>query len=245
MIRLSSPAHRLLICLVLAVTTLAAGCTAPSPTAPATPTLAPLAQIALNYQTQNDLIAARAALAGLDLTDPAVAVAELAQQEAAAGRTDTARALAELAGALQATPTVEGPDATEPSPAATEAPPTETATPEPRGFELVSRERVCERKIGSALLEVYTQDSTGGQIGGFEVQVNWNGGSDRFFTGLKPDIGPGYGDFQMEPGVSYLVRLAAWPQIVADDVISEACATETTSYPGGVRLVFRQAADAP
>lgn len=224
---------------------ISAGCTPASPTATPTPTAAPLVEIARHFADNRDLIAARAALAGLALEDAPAAVTALAQQEAAAGHADDSRALAALAAALLATPT--GPEASTERPVVvdTEAP-TRTArlteTPAAVGFELVSRERVCDRKVGSALLEVFTQDAGGGQIGGFEIQVIWNGGADRFFTGLKPDIGPGYGDFQMEPGVSYRVRLAAWPDVAADDVISEACATETTSYPGGVRLVFRRLA---
>lgn len=35
----------------------------------------------------------------------------------------------------------------------------------------------------------------------------WSGGSDSFFTGFKPEIDPGYADFQMEPGELYQVKL--------------------------------------
>ena len=232
----------LLIALVIGT-----GCAPAATPVPAPPTIAPLTQIALTYEEHQDLIAARAALAGLGLADPLAAVSERAQQEAAAGQNENAQALAALAAALQLTP--ESPHVTaETNPTATAeatAAPLPSATPVPNGFELVSRERVCERVIGSALLEVFTQDANGAQIGGLEVQVSWNGGSDRFFTGLKPEIGPGYGDFQMEPGVNYRVRLASAPQVVAENVLSEACATDTTAYPGGVRLVFRQTDNAP
>lgn len=242
MIGFRRPASSLLVSILIGVLALSAAC-APTPAAASpTPTVAPLLEIARNFEKNGDLIPARAALAGLGLDDPIAAVAQLAQQEAAAGNADDARVLAALAAALQITPEAptDIPTPTASLPTSTPAEP--TATAEPAGFKLVNRERICNRTIGAALLEVFTQDATGAQIGGFEVQVLWNGGSDRFFTGLKPNVGPGYGDFQMEPGVNYRVRLAAWPDVVADDVISEACATETSSYPGGVRLVFRQVA---
>ncbi len=242
MIGFRRPAPSLLVSILIGVLALNAGCApTPAPASP-TPTVVPLVEIARNFEKNGDLIPARAALAGLGLDDPIAAVAQLAQQEAAAGNADDARVLAALAAGLQTTPEAptDIPSPTAAFPTSTPAGP--TATAKPAGFELVNRERVCNRAIGAALLEVFTQDATGEQIGGFEVQVLWNGGSDRFFTGLKPNIGPGYGDFQMEPGVNYRVRLAAWPDVAADDVISEACATETSAYPGGVRLVFRQVA---
>lgn len=242
MTALRRPASSLSLAIFIGALALIVGCTpAPTPASP-TPTVAPLVEIARNFEKNGDLIPARAALAGLGLDDPIAAVAQRAQQEAAAGNADDARVLAALAAALQTTPEAptDIPSPTPGIPTSTPAEPTPTA--KPAGFELVNRERICNRAIGAALLEVFTQDATGEQIGGYEVQVLWNGGSDRFFTGLKPEIGPGYGDFQMEPGVNYRVRLAAWPDVAAGDVISEACATETSSYPGGVRLVFRQVA---
>jgi hypothetical protein len=38
--------------------------------------------------------------------------------------------------------------------------------------------------------------------------VTWEGGEDHFFTGFKPALGVGYGDFEMEPGISYTIQLA-------------------------------------
>ncbi|HRF50267.1 MAG TPA: hypothetical protein PLC98_21730 [Anaerolineales bacterium] len=229
----------LLRLLAIGALVLSAGCEAPPAIPIPSETPPPLVQIATTYRDSRDLIAARAALAGLGLTDPTTAIAQMAQQEAAAGRVEPARALAELAQALEITPAPATLDAVPIEPIATQAQASPTPSPDP-GFALVSREDVCERAISRALLEVFTQDPTGQQIGGYEIQVEWNGGADRFFTGLKPEIGPGYGDFVMEPGVSYVVRLADYPQARADTVIAPTCATEASAYAGGVRLVFRE-----
>jgi hypothetical protein len=39
------------------------------------------------------------------------------------------------------------------------------------------------------------------------VRVRWDGGESLFATGLKPERDAGYADFQMEPGMSYIVDM--------------------------------------
>jgi len=46
---------------------------------------------------------------------------------------------------------------------------------------------------------------------GIEVWVTWENGADRFVTGLKPDKGNGYGDFDMQPGGVYAIAVAESP----------------------------------
>jgi len=41
-----------------------------------------------------------------------------------------------------------------------------------------------------------------------QITVTWSGGQDTFFTGFKPEIDPGYADFQMEPGQQYQIELS-------------------------------------
>ena len=65
-----------------------------------------------------------------------------------------------------------------------------------------------------------TENANGDQIPGVEVDIIWDSGFDHFFTGLKPDLGAGYGDFTMTGGVvftlfveicfPYLVWLPRW-----------------------------------
>jgi hypothetical protein len=61
------------------------------------------------------------------------------------------------------------------------------------------------------MLEIYVRDRLQVQIPGAEVQVRWSGGdgqnSRRVFTGLKPDRGEGYVDFQMQEDLTYQVQL--------------------------------------
>lgn len=93
------------------------------------------------------------------------------------------------------------------------AAPTATTSPTPAPtrdidltFELLNQERVCAG-TNPPQIEVITLDAFASEIGGIAVEVVWANGRDRFFTGFKPDISPGYGDFTMEPDTSYTVFL--------------------------------------
>jgi hypothetical protein len=100
------------------------------------------------------------------------------------------------------------------SPAPTLAPidtptprPTPTPTPLPPPLHvLMGRERICE--AGSAQIRVVVEDETRRGIAGVEVWVTWESGADRFVTGLKPESGSGYGDFDMQTGRVYAVAVA-------------------------------------
>jgi hypothetical protein len=87
--------------------------------------------------------------------------------------------------------------------------PLPTLTPTPASlpvYLLISRERVCEP--GPAQIRAVVEDAKGQGVPGIEVWVTWEGGADRFVTGLKPEKGPGYGDFDMQPGITYDVAVA-------------------------------------
>lgn len=143
------------------------------------------------------------------------------------------RALARLADALGGTsaamrPFIATPTSTStPTPTLTLQPPTPTptrvmritptptATPTPRRtptaepvevFEVVQSTALCDPAT-DGLLRVYVRDEEGKGLPGVQMAVNWPGGEDRFFTGFKPEVDPGYADFEMEPGEIYQVEL--------------------------------------
>jgi hypothetical protein len=88
-------------------------------------------------------------------------------------------------------------------PAATRQP---TATPPPPFF-LAQRQRICEPDREIPRIEIVVQTDEGAGIPGSEIWVTWSGGVDRFTTGLKPEIGLGYADFDMTPGSVYAVAV--------------------------------------
>jgi hypothetical protein len=93
---------------------------------------------------------------------------------------------------------------------------------------------------GSPLIIVQTYDAAGQGVAGVEVVVNWDGGENRFFTGLKPELGLGYADFTMAPGVVYTLRLAEGGQIVPNLTPNECEASDGSRYWGSWLLTFQQ-----
>lgn len=116
---------------------------------------------------------------------------------------------------------------------------TPTATP-PGAFDFIGRQAVCDPDLTEPLIQVVAESASGAPVPGVEVVVTWDGGFDHFYTGLKPDLGRGYGDFTMTPGVVYTVHLAESPSITLDGLTVEACGAGLNSYPGSWLLVFRQ-----
>jgi hypothetical protein len=114
---------------------------------------------------------------------------------------------------------------------------TPTATPG-AAFVLQSSTFVCDPDLPNPLIQVIAEDDSGRPLASQEVSISWESGDDFFFTGLKPEIGPGYADFWMEPGVTYQVRMAAGGQAVPDITAAE-CETEGGArYWGSWLLVF-------
>jgi len=172
-------------------------------------------------------------------------LAELAQRLGADAPAVALFAPTPLSGAVPSpTPTA----AASPTPTATETPsltptplPTVTAAATPRpsptsrpAFRLLDQQRLCPG-TPAPRIEVYVLDALLDPLPGVEVLVTWETGTDHFFTGFKPEEGPGYGDFTMEPGVSYSVMVAEGsPEISGLRV--EPCAD---GEDGGWQLTFQ------
>lgn len=94
-------------------------------------------------------------------------------------------------------------------PTATLTTATVTATPTEaplRPFALAGLAVFCDAER-PGLLEVYVQEREGRGVPAMELRVRWPGGEDRFFSGLKPERGHGYADFDMQPGRRYRVDM--------------------------------------
>ncbi|HWQ84643.1 MAG TPA: hypothetical protein VN363_08760, partial [Anaerolineales bacterium] len=132
------------------------------------------------------------------------------------------------------TPTLR-PSAT-PSPTPTETPtrtPTSTAA---APFVLRTTQRICEQNQPGGLIQVIALDAAEAQIAGVEVIVSWDGGEDHFYTGLQPELGRGYADFDMTEGLVYAVRLAEAGE-TARELSTFTC---TGGFPGSWRVTFQQ-----
>jgi hypothetical protein len=211
-----------------------------------------LSLIASAYTSTGDLERARARLALFPGADTSETLGALAQARLAAGGAaeeaqSLARLAADVAGPATQPPASPGPRqsaAPTSSPTITRTPttrpsPTVTLTPG-APFRVESREPVCDPARPSPRLQVLVLDSAGQGVPAVEVLVVWDDGQDRFYTGLKPELGIGYGDFTMTEGVTYTVRLAESDALVTG-LSSQPCTDESSStYPGSWRLTFVQ-----
>jgi hypothetical protein len=216
-----------------------------------------LVLIASAYAETGDLARARARLSLFH--DPQIrdTLAALAQRELARGGSEAAaRALAELAARIRQTASPVG-SATSPTrttagtarststPATPTHRPTPSRTPTPTAtpgapFELSSRQALCDPMAPAPLIEVVVLDAASQPVPGMEVLVVWDNGQDHFFTGLKPELGLGYGDFTMTEGVTYTVQLKESANPVTG-IRSESCAADDGSaHAGSVVLTFSQ-----
>lgn len=119
--------------------------------------------------------------------------------------------------------------------------PTFTAIPQPGApFALIKQETVCDANLSSGLLQILLIDSRRRQVPGVKVIVNWAEGEDRFFTGLKPELGNGYADFIMQPGTIYNVRVEESGAFVSELFVPTCKNENGEDYLGGLLLTFQQ-----
>jgi len=180
--------------------------------------------------------------AGPATTTPIAVAQSTASPGALPDATASASATASLTAAPSATPshTPQPTDTVIPSITPRLLPTrTPTATP-PGAFDFIGRQAVCDRDLIEPLIQVVAESALGAPVPGVEVVVTWDGGFDHFYTGLKPDLGRGYGDFTMTHGVVYTVHLAESPSITLEGLTAEPCGAGLNSYPGSWLLVFRQ-----
>ena len=121
------------------------------------------------------------------------------------------------------------------SPTSTPVTPTLTPTPTPTPplldrLRLAEQEQRCEP--GQAPhIEVVVRDERGAGLAGVEVWLTWSGGADRAVTGLKPSHGAGYADFDVEPGVRYLLGVGELGLPLVTDLRIEPCDVEEDGEP--------------
>jgi len=211
---------------------------------------------ALSYAKTGELPRAQERLATFAEMDISSELGRLAQLSLSEDQpVSEARALAQLAAALSgfsapvptavtATPTSQPTEraALTPLPSSTTAPNatrTPTATPG-APFVLLSSDTICRPDLMEPLLMVYVEDAFGDPVPGVEVRVLWDSGQDHFYTGLKPELGPGYGDFAMTPGVVYQVELVDGEYPVSS-LETGVCTDDLDQpYAGSIELIFQQ-----
>jgi hypothetical protein len=133
----------------------------------------------------------------------------------------------------------------EPSATATQPPPTAapSSTPGPDvGFEVAEQEDLgCSGEGAGDYILVYVRDEDGRGLAGVEVMVSGPEGEDSFFTGLKPEVGPGFADFLVTAPGTYAVQVLDGTSQVAEGLdFADSCPAETPHHSWSV--IFRKVA---
>lgn len=116
---------------------------------------------------------------------------------------------------------------------------TPTATPG-APFVLTDQEFVCDPVLTLPLIMVDVFDASGQPVPGVGITITWSSGQERFFTGLKPEIGSGYADYQMTPQLSYTLRVGDGGQSIEDIMAAECEASGGSRFWGSWRLTLVQ-----
>jgi len=118
--------------------------------------------------------------------------------------------------------------------------PTRTPTPTPGApFALANQSTFCE-PTQPGLLQIYLVDGAFKPVAGAELVITWFGGEEHFFTGLKPEIGFGYADYQMTENIEYALSLSGGGTRVTGLKAPPCTDSNNKSYPGGIHLEFKQ-----
>ena len=118
--------------------------------------------------------------------------------------------------------------------------PTQTVSPTPQApFKLVKQSPFCD-VTHPGLLEVYLLNANGKPAAGIELIMTWFNGEEHFFTGLKPELGNGYADFEMTESIEYALSLSAGSTRVTGLSLQKCANPQGGKYPGGIRLDFKQ-----
>lgn len=206
--------------------------------------------IAVAYANTGDLNRALRRLELLSDPSNARSLSVLAQQHLADGRPEEdVRSVAQLAAALAtqasypATPQKSSETATStasPTRSPTSVPsPTQTPTPNP-AYQLRLQDEVCDPDLVDPLIQVVVFDAIGEPVPGVEVFLVWDHGEDHFFTGLKPELGLGYGDFRMTESIPYTLQVTVMGNPITGLETIECLDEDDQPYAGSWLLIFEE-----
>jgi hypothetical protein len=114
---------------------------------------------------------------------------------------------------------------------------TPTAT-QGAAFTLTDQATFCDPQHKGSL-QINLENASGQPAAGVELVITWFGGQERFFTGFKNEISPGYADYTLTSGVEYALSLSGGSTRITG-LIAPACTDNGKPYPGTIRLEFKQ-----
>jgi hypothetical protein len=87
---------------------------------------------------------------------------------------------------------------------------------------------------------VYIFNAANQPVPGVEIVVSWDGREEHFFSGLKPEFGLGYADFEMQPGTVYKLQLASGSEAVPGLTPTDCQGEDGSTWYGSWRVNYIQ-----
>jgi hypothetical protein len=201
---------------------------------------------ALAYASSGDLGRAQARIELLGDNDPVRVLSGQAQIALSNSATQReARALASLAsdlGTLLASAQSTSEAVNTPNPEQQGAASTPFAAEVEGGsYVLDSRELLCESDQTPPLVKIFIFDAAGQAQAGVRLAMTTDEGSQEFFTGAWPEFGPGYAEYEMSPGATYILSIGDIEAVAG--LQPAACETEAGAPAWGAWLLLFNAAD--
>ncbi|MGB7337315.1 MAG: hypothetical protein WBC91_00370 [Phototrophicaceae bacterium] len=100
-------------------------------------------------------------------------------------------------------------------------------------------ETFCSVEL-SGIIEFRVRLQNAEEIAGEPIRVAWENNQSNFVTGLKPERGIGYADFQMEDNLSYIVSMPGLSDPIPSTLVADTCFTLDTNEQAitSYRVVF-------
>jgi len=105
-------------------------------------------------------------------------------------------------------------------------------------FVLKDRLPVCDPAVEDGLIQVQVQDAAGKPLAGIKITAVWQSGEEFFYTGLKPKINPGYADYRMSEGYTYLVTAGEGGEQASGLTTGSCTSADGTTRLSGWKLTF-------
>ncbi len=107
-------------------------------------------------------------------------------------------------------------------------------------FQLVSNDPVCQSADARPLMQITVLDDKENPLAGVKIEITLvNAAPTYFYTGLYPEISPGYADYLMAKDTLYNLRVGDGGQLVTG-LQAPVCGEGSDAYTGGLKLTFRQ-----
>lgn len=202
--------------------------------------------ISAAYQRDGNLAKARQRLSQLRLENSIQTITALIARERQTRQNSALlTSLIGLGQALLATPVAARPTPiVTPTPGGTvpPSPPVTPSVPVPV-FRLVEQTQLtCSEEPESAHLRIFVRNAEGKEFPNVGIEIRWANGDETVYTGLKPERGIGYADFEAVPD-RYSVTILNAQSDPANVLVGEAptnCRNDRGATPRGWKLVFQQ-----